>query len=339
MMRQNQGAAAMVAALVRTLSSLLLISFIATAAPASAERAKIIDVDHLNIYGATVRLARDNNVPGEQVARVSPRLAPGEDWSSGMALPLPMALKAGDRVSGIFWARAERPTAVPVTLQGGAPAYTSFARTVAHLTPRWQRFAISGIAPAVFPAGSQGLTVQLGKAQTEVSLGPVMLTPGKPDEAQIKAAFAGVRPASLSEDVSIKSSPGVVLAGTLRTPTGHGSGPFPAVLLLGGSGPGWRGGLSPLMVRLLGDGIAVLEYDKRGNGRSTGEFVDSLDNMEADATAALKYLRNRADIDGSRIALVGHSQGGAVAPAVAAQDHAIAGVVMLAGPAAPPTAP
>lgn len=329
----------MVAVLVRRLSPLLLIALTAMAAPQSAERATIIDVDHLNIYGATVRLARDNYVPGGQVARVSPRFAPGEDWSSGMALPLPMALNAGERVSSVFWARADRPTAVPVTLQGRAPAYASFATTVAHLTPRWRRFVISGVAPADFPAGSQGLTVQLGKAQTEVSLGPVIITLGRPDETCIEAAFAGLRSAWLSEDVSITSSPGVVLAATLRTPTSHGSRPFPAVLLLGGSGPGWRGGPSPLMARLLGDGIAVLEYDKRGNGKSTGEFVDSLGNMETDATAAVKYLRNRADIDGSRIALVGHSQGGAVAPAVAAQDSAIAGVVMLAGPAAPPTVP
>jgi pimeloyl-ACP methyl ester carboxylesterase len=210
---------------------------------------------------------------------------------------------------------------------------------VAHLTPRWQRFVISGVAPSDFPVASQGLTIQLGKAQTEVSLGPVMFTPGKADKTLIKAAFAGLRAAWVSEDVSIKSSSGVVLAGTLRTPNGHGSGPFPAVLLLGGSGPGWRGGPTPLMRRLLGDGIAVLEYDKRGNGQSSGEFVDSLENMETDAASAVKYLRTRADIDGNRIALVGHSQGGAVAPAVAARDAAIAGVVMLAGPVVPATAP
>src|SRR3954453_13780146 len=329
----------MVALLVRRLSALLLLALTATTAAASAERIKIVDVDHLNIYGATVRVARDNNVRGGEVARVSPRLAPGDDWSSGMAVPLPMPLNAGERDSSIFWARADRPTAVPVTLQGGAPAYTSFARTVAHLTPKWQRFVISGVAPADFPSGSQGFTVQLGKAQTEVSFGPVLITLGKPDEARVEAAFAGLRSAWLSEDVSITSSPGVVLAATLRTPNGHGSGPFPAVLLLGGSGPGSGGGPSPLMARLLGDGIALLEYDKRGNGKSSGEFVDSLGNMETDATAAVKYLRTRADIDGSRIALVGHSQGGAVAPAVAAQDPTIAGVVMLAGPAAPPTAP
>ena len=138
----------------------------------------------------------------------------------------------------------------------------------------------------------------------------------------------------LADKVRIPSDPGVVLAGTLRTPTRPG--PFPAVLLLGGSGPGQRGGTSPLMERLLADGIAVLEYDKRGVGQSTGDFVDSLRNMETDAAAAVRYLRSRSDMDTSRIALIGHSQGGAVAPALAARDPAIAAVVMLAGPVVPP---
>lgn len=138
----------------------------------------------------------------------------------------------------------------------------------------------------------------------------------------------------LAKEVRIPSDQGVVLAGTLRTPGGRGPGPFPAVLLVGGSGPGARGGLSPLMERLLGDGIAVMEYDKRGVGQSTGEFVDSLRYMETDAAAAVRYLRSLEYLDGDRIALIGHSQGGAVAPAVAAKDPAIVAVVMLAGPVA-----
>jgi pimeloyl-ACP methyl ester carboxylesterase len=93
------------------------------------------------------------------------------------------------------------------------------------------------------------------------------------------------------------------------------------------------------MERLLGDGIAVLEYDKRGVGQSTGQFVDTLNNMETDAAAAVRYLRTRPEVDPRRIALVGHSQGGAVAPAVAAKDPAIAAVIMFAGPAAPPFPP
>jgi pimeloyl-ACP methyl ester carboxylesterase len=141
-----------------------------------------------------------------------------------------------------------------------------------------------------------------------------------------------------AKDVQIPSTRDVVLAGTLHLPHA-GRGPFPAAILLGGSGPGQRGGVSPFMERLLGDGIAVLEYDKRGNGQSTGQFVDTLKNMESDAAAAVRYLRARPEVDPKRIALVGHSQGGAVAPAVAAGDSGIAAVVMFAAPVAAPVPP
>jgi pimeloyl-ACP methyl ester carboxylesterase len=130
-----------------------------------------------------------------------------------------------------------------------------------------------------------------------------------------------------------------VLAGTLWTPIGHGPGPFATVLVLHGSGPAQRDGVSPFTERLLDDGIAVLEYDKRGVGQSTGKYVDTLQNMESDAAAAVRFLRSRAEVDPRRIALVGHSQGGAVAPAVAAKDAGIAAVVMFAGPVAPPFSP
>ena len=143
----------------------------------------------------------------------------------------------------------------------------------------------------------------------------------------------------LAKGVRIASDAGVDLAGTLYVPLGHGRGPFPIVLLLHGSGPAQREAISPFTQRLLGDGIAVLEYDKRGVGQSTGQFVDTLKNMETDAAAAVRFLTTRPEVDPKRIALVGHSQGGAVAPAVAAQDPEVAAVVMFAGPVAPPVPP
>lgn len=157
--------------------------------------------------------------------------------------------------------------------------------------------------------------------------------------AAVPLRAEGAQQQWVARDIQIPSVPGIVLAGTLRTPVGHGPGPFPTVLLLGGSGPGQRGDISPFVERLLGDGIAVLEYDKRGVGQSTGQFVDTLKNMETDAAAAVRHLRTRPDVDAKRIALVGHSQGGAVAPAVAAEDPRIASVVMFAGPVAPAVRP
>jgi len=322
-----------ITALVRAVSALLLVCFSTIAAPASAQPAEVVAVDRWSFWGTTSHFARDDLVPGKNALRLAAPAETGEHWSSGAGLPIPLALKAGEPVSATFWARAERPATVVATIQGDAPSYASFVNTTLDLTPEWKRYTVTGAAPSDFPAGTQSLTLMLGKVQAEVSLGPVLFAPGKPVEAGIEAAFAGYRPAWAAEDVRIASAPGVVLAGTLRTPAGPG--PFPTVLLLGGSGPGVRGGTSPLMERLLADGMAVLEYDKRGVGRSTGEFVDSLRNMETDAAAAVRYLRNRSDMDASRIALIGHSQGGAVAPALAARDPAIAAVVMLAGPVRP----
>jgi hypothetical protein len=89
------------------------------------------------------------------------------------------------------------------------------------------------------------------------------------------------------------------------------------------------------MERLLKDGIAVLEYDKRGVKESTGELVDTVANMTNDAAAAVAFLRTRADIDRKRVAVAGLSQGGAVGPAIAAKVPAIAAVVMFAGPVSP----
>lgn len=308
-------------------------------AAAFAGPAKIVGVDDLNIYGAKVRFARDSHVPGNAVVWVAPPEKAGEEWSAGTGVSVPVALKAGERLNGFFWARAEQPQKVSLTIHGPAPDYKNLAIGAVELTTDWQRFAIDGVAEADLPAGSQFLSIRLGHTQSNVGLGPVMFATGLPDNSNVTRAFASFQPRSVAEDVQIASIPGVTLAGRLRIPTKRGQGPFPVVLLLSGSGPSLRGGFNLLETRLLGDGIAVLTYDKRGNGQSTGQYLDTLENMETDAAAAVRFLRSRAEIDGARIAIAGHSQGGAVGPAVAARDPGIAAVVMFAGPAAPPDPP
>jgi pimeloyl-ACP methyl ester carboxylesterase len=138
-------------------------------------------------------------------------------------------------------------------------------------------------------------------------------------------------PGAIASDVRISSEPGVDLAGTLYLPAGHGKGPYPVAVLLQGRGPNGRGGYSEIIKRLTADGIAALEYDKRGTGQSTGTYEEDAYRLTADAAAAVAAMRLRSDIAGSRIALVGHSQGGVIAPAAAAADPHIAAVVTLAG--------
>jgi dipeptidyl aminopeptidase/acylaminoacyl peptidase len=132
-------------------------------------------------------------------------------------------------------------------------------------------------------------------------------------------------------------------AGTLTIPSESDRRPFPAVILIAGSGPQERDSRLPGLpgyqpFREIADalgrrGIAVLRFDERGVGTSTGDFsAATSEDLADDVRAALAFLRARSDIDGSRIGLAGHSEGGLIAPMVAAADPAVAAVVSLAGP-------
>jgi pimeloyl-ACP methyl ester carboxylesterase len=141
-----------------------------------------------------------------------------------------------------------------------------------------------------------------------------------------------------SEAVAFDSAPGVRLAGTLTLPPGKG--PFPAAVLITGSGQQDRDetiiGHKPFLLiadTLTRRGIAVLRLDDRGYGSSTGDFAASTTaDFAVDIGQAVAFLRTRLDIAPGKIGLIGHSEGGAIGPLVAANDHKIAFVVMLAGP-------
>jgi pimeloyl-ACP methyl ester carboxylesterase len=131
----------------------------------------------------------------------------------------------------------------------------------------------------------------------------------------------------------------VLLAGTLTLP--KGPGPFPVAVLLAGSGPQDRdenlADHKPFLVLadyLTRKGIAVLRYDKRGIGKSTGSADNSTSlDFAADTQAAIGYLKARKDIDAKKLGLIGHSEGAMIAPYVANRSHDIAWVVLLAAPA------
>jgi len=133
----------------------------------------------------------------------------------------------------------------------------------------------------------------------------------------------------------------VELAGTLTLP--RGTGPFPGVVLVTGSGPQNRDeelmGHKPFLViadYLTRSGIAVLRYDDRGIGASKGDFgsATTLDFAD-DAQAAFTLLAARKEVDPKRIGIAGHSEGGLVAAIVAARDPAVAFIILLAGPGLP----
>lgn len=131
---------------------------------------------------------------------------------------------------------------------------------------------------------------------------------------------------------------GVRLAGTLTLP--QGNGPFPAAILITGSGQQDRDetmlGHKPFAViadYLTRRGIAVLRVDDRGAGKSTGDFAKATSaDFATDANAAFAFLRTRGEIRPDAIGFIGHSEGGMVGPIAMATNKQVAFLIMLAGP-------
>ncbi len=144
-----------------------------------------------------------------------------------------------------------------------------------------------------------------------------------------------------SEEVTVGAGP-LALEGTLTVP--NGSGPFPALVLVHGSGPNDRdesvGGVKvfrDLAEGLASRGVAVLRYVKRTRahpGAFGGNFTVDDETVD-DALAAAALLRSRPEIDRARVFVLGHSLGGMMAPRIGTRDPALAGLVILAGTTRP----
>ena len=138
--------------------------------------------------------------------------------------------------------------------------------------------------------------------------------------------------------VENKKAKDVKLAGTLSLP--EGKGPFPAVIMITGSGPQDRDETlfshKPFAVisdHLTRKGIAVLRCDDRGVAKSTGKHSEATTaDFATDIEACFEYLKTRPELDGKKIGLIGHSEGGLIAPMVAAENPDVGFIIMLAGP-------
>ena len=145
----------------------------------------------------------------------------------------------------------------------------------------------------------------------------------------------GARLAVRQYEVRIAAS-GAVLGGTLTVPPGPGL--HPGVVYVSGSGPTLREEAHWLDSVFVSRGIAVLAYDKRGNGQSTGRYPGSLASdatirtLAGDAVAAARFLAAQAGIDQSRVGLYGLSQGGWVIPQAAGRAGVVSWAVVQSGP-------
>ncbi len=144
----------------------------------------------------------------------------------------------------------------------------------------------------------------------------------------------------IREDVRF-SNGDVQLAGTLLRPAAAARHPgpslAPAVILVHGSGPENREYLLPFARFLIRHGLAVLGYDKRGVGQSTGDWnTASFEDLASDVVAAVAYLKTRQDIDHAQIGLLGLSQAGWIMPLAAVRATDLAFLISISGGAVSP---
>ncbi|MGO9088445.1 MAG: alpha/beta hydrolase family protein [Candidatus Sulfotelmatobacter sp.] len=162
-------------------------------------------------------------------------------------------------------------------------------------------------------------------------------------ELELKRPQNPVKPYPYREDEVTydNKEQNVTLAATFTIP--QGTGPFPAVVLITGSGPQDRDetllGHKPFLILsdyLTRHGIAVLRADDRGVGKSTGVFAKATTaDFATDTEAGVAYLKTRPEVNPHEIGLIGHSEGGVIAPMIAARNKDVAFIVMMAGTGVP----
>jgi len=168
---------------------------------------------------------------------------------------------------------------------------------------------------------------------------PMDLTKGIIEKEVVRRSQEPAKPYPYcSEEITFQNDKDKIqLAGTLTLPKKEGS--FPAVILITGSGPQNRDeelmGHKPFLVLsdyLTRHGIAVLRYDDRGVAQSKGDFKTATTvDFASDVESAIAYLKTRREIDSKKIGLIGHSEGGIIAPMVAYQSKEVNFIVLLAG--------
>jgi len=238
-----------------------------------------------------------------------------------------VARDGGGTLTGSMDVPAQGATGIPLTTVTSVDGTLSMTFPVPGGGSYEGTFDESGdMISGTFTQGGQPFPMDLARSD-EVASGPA-----RPQEpiAPLPYVVEDVRFSNPDADIE--------LAGTLTLP--EGPGPFPAAVLVSGSGPQDRNesllGHKPFLVladHLTRNGIAVLRYDDRGVAESGGDFsAATSEDFASDALAAVAHARDDDRIDGNAIGIIGHSEGGIIGPMAATRSGQVAWVVMLAGP-------
>jgi len=230
---------------------------------------------------------------------------------------------------------------VPVLLTNGQVIYASVARVGADSVV----IVLGGV---VLRARTDSVGRLLGASVPAQKVSFVRLPGDSPAADWSPARVSYAPPAGApytAEEITVHTPAGLTLAGTLTVPAHKAGTRLPAVVMITGSGaqdrdealPGLSAEYRPfrdIADTLSRRGIAVLRLDDRGvGGSSAGPASATTADFADDVRAALAWLRARPDVDPARLGLVGHSEGGIIAPMVAVTDPRLRGIVLIAGTA------
>jgi pimeloyl-ACP methyl ester carboxylesterase len=267
-----------------------------------------------------------------ELAQAAEPAAAGGHWEGEINLPQNQVLQVKvdlEEASGAWKGTIDIPaqgakglSLEQVTVQG---AKVRFVIAGVPGVPTFDGTLENGEIKGTFTQGGGSLPFRLGRQAVE----PIR----RPQEPKPPFPYT-------AEEVTYKDGD-VKLAGTLTIPPGDG--PFPAVVLITGSGPQDRDetvmGHKPFLILsdyLSRHGVAVLRADDRGVGGSSGSTQDATTaDFAQDALAGVRFLKTHPKIAPAKIGLLGHSEGGVIAPLAASQSPDVAFIILLAGTGAP----
>jgi hypothetical protein len=271
-----------------------------------------------------------------ELTRVDDRERPTEVWEGALELPNSLKLRI------VFRIRTEPDDTLRAVMDSPDQGASDIKVDTVEKRDRQLKFTVDLVQGAYTGKLNEAGTEAVGEwKQAGAALPLTLKKVAKPTELKRPQEPKTPFPYEVQEVRYDNPAAKISLAGTLTTP--KGTGPFPAALLITGSGPQDRDesllGHKPFLVladALTRQGIAVLRVDDRGVNGSTGKFSEATsEDFASDVEAGVAFLKSRPGIDPRAIGLIGHSEGGIIAPLVATRSDDVAWIVLMAGTGLP----